>query len=257
MITNKHYIAAMTILLKEIIRFKRIWLQTIIPPIITTSLYFIIFGNLIGSRVGAMGGVHYIQYIVPGLIMMSVIQNSYVNVSSSFFSAKFQKSIEEILVAPIPNYLIILGYTSGGIARGVVVGFLVMLTAACFTPVAFQHAGIMLFITILSATLFSLAGLLNGIFAKKFDDVSIVPTFVLAPLTYLGGVFYSINLLPPFWHTLSLGNPIVYIIDIFRYGMLGIADTNIIIASIATACFTLFLFLACLYLLQRGIGLRT
>ena len=255
--TKKHFIAAMTILLKEIIRFKRIWLQTIIPPMITTSLYFIIFGNLIGSRIGVMGGVHYIQYIVPGLIMMAVIQNSYANVSSSFFSAKFQRSIEEVLVAPIPTYLIILGYIAGGTARGVVVGFLVLVTALCFTHIPIHHAGIMLLMTLLSATLFSLAGLINAIFAKKFDDISVIPTFVLVPLTYLGGVFYSINLLPPFWRTFSLGNPIVYIVDTFRYGMLGVADINILNAIIATFCFTIFLFLICLYLLNRGIGLRT
>lgn len=257
MIKNKYYIATLTILLKEVIRFKRIWLQTIIPPIITTSLYFIIFGNLIGQRIGTMGGVHYVQYIVPGLIMMAIIQNAYANVSSSFFSAKFQKSIEEMLVAPIPHYLIILGYISGGIVRGIVVGFLVLLTALSFTHLKIQHPSIVLMTTLLSSTLFSLAGLLNGIYAKKFDDISVIPTFILTPLTYLGGVFYSIKALSPFWRNLSLVNPIVYIIDIFRYGMLGIADTPITAAIITVFCFTLFLFLACLYLLNRGIGLRT
>lgn len=255
--TNKHYIATLTILLKEVIRFKRIWLQTIIPPVITTSLYFIIFGNLIGSRIGTMGGVRYIQYIVPGLVMMSVIQNSYANVSASFFSAKFQKSIEEMLVAPIPNYLIILGYISGGIVRGVIVGFLVLLTALCFTHIPIHHPGIMLLMTLLSASLFSLAGFLNGIYAKKFDDISVIPTFVLTPLTYLGGVFYSINALPPFWRAFSLTNPIIHIVDTFRYGMLGIADVNITHAIIVTFCFIALLFIICLYLLNRGIGLRT
>ena len=244
-------------MLKETVRFKRIWLQTIIPPIITTSLYFTIFGNLIGKKIGTMGGVDYIQYIVPGLIMMAIIQNSYANVSSSFFSAKFQKSIEEMLVAPIPNYLIILGYISGGVIRGIVVGFLVLLTALCFTHINIQHIGITLLMTILSSSLFSLAGLLNGIFAKKFDDVSVIPAFVLAPLTYLGGVFYSISLLPPFWRSFSLANPIVYIIDTFRYGILGIADINIKMAIIIISFFTIFLFLICLYLLNKGTGLRT
>ena len=254
---QKYHIATLTILLKEVIRFKRIWLQTIIPPVITTSLYFIIFGNLVGSKIGTMGGVHYIQYIVPGLVMMSVIQNAYANVSASFFSAKFQKSIEELLVAPIPNYLIILGYISGGIVRGIIVGFLVLLTALCFTPMPIHHPGLMLLMTVLSASLFSLAGLLNGIYAKKFDDISVIPTFILTPLTYLGGVFYSTSMLPPFWRTLSLANPIVHIVDTFRYGMLGVADVNIRSAIIVTSCFTALLFTTCLYLLNRGIGLRT
>jgi len=255
--TNKYYIATLTILLKEVIRFKRIWLQTIIPPVITTSLYFIIFGNLIGSRIGTMSGVRYIQYIVPGLVMMSVIQNSYANVSASFFSAKFQKSIEEMLVAPIPNSLIILGYISGGIARGTIVGFLVLLTALCFTYMPIRHPGIMLLMTLLSASLFSLAGFLNGIYAKKFDDISVIPTFVLTPLTYLGGVFYSINALPPFWRNFSLANPIVHIVDTFRYGMLGITDINIAHAIIITFSFTILLFIVCLYLLNRGIARST
>lgn len=253
----KYFVAVYTLLLKEVIRFKRIWLQTLVPPMITTCLYFIIFGNLIGRKIGSMGGVDYIQYIVPGLVMMSVIQNSYGNVSSSFFSAKFQRSVEELLIAPIPNYLIILGYTAGGIARGLIVGFLVMLTALCFTHLPLHHMGLMLLITLLSATLFSLAGLINAIFAKKFDDISIIPTFILTPLTYLGGIFYSINLLPPFWRTISLSNPIVYIVETFRYGMLGRADINISYAIIAILCFTFLLFSFCLYLFKRGIGLRT
>lgn len=255
--TNKYYIATLTILLKEVIRFKRIWLQTIIPPVITTSLYFIIFGNLIGSRIGNMSGVRYIQYIVPGLVMMSVIQNSYANVSASFFSAKFQRSIEEMLVAPIPNALIILGYISGGIVRGIIVGSLVLLTARWFTPIPIHNVNIMLLTTLLSSSLFSLAGFLNGIYAKKFDDISVIPTFILTPLTYLGGVFYSLSALPPFWRNLSLANPIIYIVDAFRYGMLGIAEVNINHAIIVIFGFTIFLFIACLCLLNRGAGLRT
>ena len=261
MITLQHWIATQTIIRKEVVRFKRIWLQTILPPVITTSLYFIVFGHLMGSRIGTVEGVRYIQFIVPGLIMMSVIQNAYANVSSSFFGAKFGRSIEELLVAPVPDYLIILGYISGGIARGILIGLLVLITASCFTPTLIQHLGVLVFITVLSATLFSLAGLLNGIVAKKFDDIAVIPTFVLTPLIYLGGIFYSIKTLPPFWRVVSLGNPIVYIVDVFRYGMIGgtLGSTNVSIlgAIITTLGFTVVLFAYCLYLLNRGIGLRT
>lgn len=252
-----YWVALKTIWRKEITRFMRIWVQTLIPPVITMSLYFIIFGNLIGNRIGEMGGVGYMQFIVPGLIMMSVITNSYANVSSSFFGAKFQKSIEELLVAPVPTHVIIAGFVGGGVARGVLVGILVTLVSLFFVPLQI-HSWFMIIATLLmTSILFSLAGLLNALFAKSFDDISIIPTFVLTPLTYLGGVFYSLTLLPAFWQAVSKLNPIVYMISGFRYGFLGISDVSLI-----TTLGVLSLFIAVFYLLtwrliEKGRGLRT
>ncbi|RUT66638.1 ABC transporter permease [Morganella morganii] len=252
-----YWVALKTIWRKEITRFMRIWVQTLIPPVITMSLYFIIFGNLIGNRIGEMGGVGYMQFIVPGLIMMSVITNSYANVSSSFFGAKFQKSIEELLVAPVPTHVIIAGFVGGGVARGVLVGILVTLVSLFFVPLQI-HSWFMIITTLLmTSVLFSLAGLLNALFAKSFDDISIIPTFVLTPLTYLGGVFYSLTLLPVFWQGVSKLNPIVYMISGFRYGFLGISDV-----SLLTTLGVLSLFIAVFYLLtwrliEKGRGLRT
>ncbi|HDF2342829.1 ABC transporter permease [Morganella morganii] len=252
-----YWVALKTIWRKEITRFMRIWIQTLIPPVITMSLYFIIFGNLIGNRIGEMGGVGYMQFIVPGLIMMSVITNSYANVSSSFFGAKFQKSIEELLVAPVPTHVIIAGFVGGGVARGVLVGILVTLVSLFFVPLQI-HSWFMIITTLLmTSILFSLAGLLNALFAKSFDDISIIPTFVLTPLTYLGGVFYSLTLLPAFWQAVSKLNPIVYMISGFRYGFLGISDV-----SLTTTLGVLSLFIAVFYLLtwrliEKGRGLRT
>ena len=252
-----YWVALKTIWRKEITRFMRIWVQTLIPPVITMSLYFIIFGNLIGNRIGEMGGVGYMQFIVPGLIMMSVITNSYANVSSSFFGAKFQKSIKELLVAPVPTHVIIAGFVGGGVARGVLVGILVTLVSLFFVPLQI-HSWFMIIATLLmTSILFSLAGLLNALFAKSFDDISIIPTFVLTPLTYLGGVFYSLTLLPAFWQAVSKLNPIVYMISGFRYGFLGISDV-----SLTTTLGVLSLFIAVFYLLtwrliEKGRGLRT
>lgn len=252
-----YWVALKTIWRKEITRFMRIWIQTLIPPVITMSLYFIIFGNLIGNRIGEMGGVGYMQFIVPGLIMMSVITNSYANVSSSFFGAKFQKSIEELLVAPVPTHVIIAGFVGGGVARGVLVGILVTLVSLFFVLLQI-HSWFMIIATLLmTSILFSLAGLLNALFAKSFDDISIIPTFVLTPLTYLGGVFYSLTLLPAFWQAVSKLNPIVYMISGFRYGFLGISDV-----SLTTTLGVLSLFIAVFYLLtwrliEKGRGLRT
>lgn len=252
-----YWVALKTIWRKEITRFMRIWIQTLIPPVITMSLYFIIFGNLIGNRIGEMGGVGYMQFIVSGLIMMSVITNSYANVSSSFFGAKFQKSIEELLVAPVPTHVIIAGFVGGGVARGVLVGILVTLVSLFFVPLQI-HSWFMIIATLLmTSILFSLAGLLNALFAKSFDDISIIPTFVLTPLTYLGGVFYSLTLLPAFWQAVSKLNPIVYMISGFRYGFLGISDV-----SLTTTLGVLSLFIAVFYLLtwrliEKGRGLRT
>lgn len=245
-----------TIVIKEILRFSRIWMQTILPPAITTTLYFIIFGKLIGGRIGAMGGYSYIDFIVPGLILMSVIQNSYSNVVSSFFGTKLQHYIEELLIAPVPNWVVLAGYVSGGVARGTLVGFVVTLVSLFFTDLSIHHYGLTLLVFVLTSVLFSLGGFINAVYAKTFDDVSIVPTFVLTPLTYLGGVFYSIDLLPQFWQTLSLGNPILYMVNTFRYGLLGVSDIDIGLALSIILGFILALTAFSLNLLQRGVGIK-
>jgi ABC-2 type transport system permease protein len=250
-------IALYTIVYREVIRFFRIWTQTLVPPVITMSLYFIIFGNLIGSRIGQMGGFQYIEYIVPGLIMMSVITNAYANVVSSFFSSKFQRNLEELLVSPTSNVVIIWGYVLGGVARGMVVGILVTLTSLFFTKLTVIHIGLTILVGFLTAILFSIAGLTNGVFAKKFDDVNVVPTFILTPLTYLGGVFYSISLLPEFWQKLSYINPIFYIVNAFRYTMLGYSDVSITTSLLMITSFIVVLYSFCLWLLNKGIGIRT
>ena len=252
-----YYIAFKTIVVKEVSRFARIWIQTILPPAITMALYFVIFGNLIGPRVGRMGGFSYIQYIAPGLIMMAVITHSYANVVSSFFGSKFQRHIEEMLIAPIPNSLILAGYISGGVARGLAVGFMVTVVAWFFTKLTLYSLPIVAATVLLTSTLFSLGGLINGIFARDFDDTSIVPTFVLTPLTYLGGVFYSIDLLPEFWRTVSLANPILYMVNAFRYGILGVSDIPIATAFTVIGIFILGLWTLSLHLLNRGVGIRT
>lgn len=250
-------IALRTIAWKETHRYLRIWLQTLLPPAITMTLYFVIFGNLIGPRIGPMSGHTYIEFIVPGVIMMSVITNAYMNVVSSFFGAKFQRHIEEILVSPTPNYTILVGYLAGGVGRGLLTGLIVTLISMAFTHVQIQHPVITISVAFLTALLFSLGGFINGIFARKFDDIAIVPTFILTPLTYLGGVFYSIELLPGVWRELSLANPILYMVNAFRYGFLGESDipiqtaySIIIVFIITSVCFSL-------YLLRRGVGLRT
>lgn len=250
------YIALKTILIKEVLRFVRIWVQTILPPAITMMLYFVIFGNLIGSRIGEMGGFTYSQYIAPGLIMMSIITNSYSNVVSSFFSSKFQRHVEELIVSPIPNYLIVLGYVGGGVARGLVVGLTVTVVALFFTDLHLHNALITLIVVLLTAALFSLAGFVNGVFARSFDDISIVPTFVLTPLTYLGGVFYSIDLLSGFWQGLSHLNPILYMVNAFRYGVLGVTDIHLGVAFAMIIAFVVGLFSYSLYLLKKGVGVR-
>ncbi len=251
------YIAFQTIVQKEIIRFTRIWSQTLLPPAITMTLYFLIFGKLIGSQIHNISGYTYMQYIVPGLVMMSVMTNAYVNTASSFFGAKFSKSIEELMVAPVPNYIILFGFTFGGMLRGLLVGFIVILISLLFTHLHIYNFWIVISMATLSSMLFSVAGLLNGIFAKKFDDVSFIPTFILTPLTYLGGVFYSINQLPPFWKNVSIFNPIVNIVDTFRYGILGISDVNIVGSFVMVCAFFVVLCLWSLVLLQRGTGMRT
>lgn len=250
-------IAFNTIVIKEITRFTRIWVQTIVPPAISMSLYFLIFGNLIGPRIGAISGHSYVEYIAPGLIMMSIINNSYANVVSSFFGAKFQRHIEEMLVAPIPDFVILAGYITGGVARGAVVGIVVTLVAMFFTQLRIHNLAIIIAVVLLTSMLFSLGGFINGIFAKKFDDISIIPTFILTPLIYLGGVFYSINLLPQFWQTVSRLNPILYMVNTFRYGLLGTSDISLVTAFSIIISFIVMLFCLSLYLLASGKGTRT
>lgn len=251
-----NWVALQTIVRKEIIRVLRIWIQTIVPPAITMTLYFIIFGNLIGRRIGEMGGFDYMQYIAPGLIMMSVITNSYGNVVSSFFGAKFGGHVEEMLVSPMSNATIILGHVAGGVIRGLMVGGLVTLIALGFTDLSIENPLITFSMVILASTVFALLGFTNAIFARKFDDISIIPTFILTPLTYLGGVFYSIALLPEFWQKVSLGNPILYMVNAFRYGILGTSDISISYAYLIVIFFAIGLFTVNLVLLNRGVGVR-
>lgn len=250
-------VAFYTILRRELVRVLRIWPQTLLPPIIMTSLYFVIFGQLIGARIGVMDGFSYIQYITPGLIMMSIITNSYANVSSSFFSMKFQRNIEELLIAPISNAAIIWGYILSGALRGLTTGLLVAGVAAYFTDFNIHSYGVTVLIAALTAILFALAGLVNAIFAQKFDDVMIIPTFVLTPLTYLGGVFYSIKMLPEFWQGISHANPVLYMINGFRYGMLGITDISIYTSIAVIVSFTAALYTLCWWLFSKGYGLRS
>lgn len=256
MFSNHKYIAFETILIKEIRRFTRIWMQTLLPPAVTIGLYFMIFGNLIGRRIGEMDGYAYMDFIVPGLIMMAVIQNSYSNVSSSFFSHKFQHSIEELLVSPVPNYVILAGFVAGGIARGLAVGFIVTLMSFVFTDLNVQHWILTITVVLLTATVFALAGFINALFANSFDDISIIPTFVLTPLIYLGGVFYSIELLPQFGRWISSLNPVFYMVNTFRYGILGTSDVNIVWAVIMLFVFAVSLFVTAIVLLRKGTGLR-
>mgnify|MGYP003624710239 CR=1 FL=1 len=253
-----HYVIALkSIWRKEVNRFLRIWIQTLVPPVITMSLYFVIFGNLIGSRIGDMNGFDYMSFIVPGLIMMSVITNSYSNVAASFFSAKFQRNVEELLVAPVPNYIIIWGYVGGGVTRGLMVGVMVTCVSLFFVDLQIFNILILILSVLCTSILFSIGGLLNAIFAKTFDDISIIPTFVLTPLTYLGGVFYSINLLPDFWQAISHFNPVFYMINAFRYGFLGIADVSLLWSFTVIGLFIIGLYSVVAVLLSKGIGTRS
>ena len=254
---RQYWIAFKSLITKEVNRFARIWVQTMVPPAITMTLYFVIFGSLIGSRIGEMGGFSYMEYIVPGLIMMSVITNSYSNVASSFFSAKFQHNIEELLVAPVPNYIIIAGFVGGGVLRGLGVGVIVSVVSLLFVDLQIAHFGVIVATVLMTSVVFSLGGLINAVFAKTFDDISIIPTFVLTPLTYLGGVFYSLSLLPEFWQGVSKLNPIVYMVNAFRYGFLGVSDVGIGTSFAVLGVFTVILYSVCHYLISRGIGLRS
>jgi ABC-2 type transport system permease protein len=254
---REQMIAIKAMLWKEVLRFSRIWVQTILPPMITTALYFVIFGRLIGSQVSDISGYHYMNYIAPGLILMNVITNSYGNVVASFYSAKFQRNIEEMLVSPLPNYLIMIGFVGGGLARGMAVGAAVTVVSLFFTIIPVHNLWVAVSVLMLTSVLFSLGGLINAIYATSFDDITIIPTFVLTPLTYLGGVFYTVAMLPPIWQSLSLANPILYMVNAFRYGLLGVSDVNLGVAYLAIIGFIAGLFWFALYLLNRGYGVRT
>ena len=249
-------VAFYTIVRKEVLRVLRIWIQTIVPPAITMTLYFVIFGNLIGTRIGVMGGYSYMQFIAPGIIMMSVITNSYGNVVSSFFGAKYGGYIDEMLISPMSNATIILGHIAGGVLRGLLVGGMVTIIALSFTNLELKFPLITFSMVLLSSIVFALAGFISALFAKKFDDIAIIPTFVITPLTYLGGVFYSISLLPEFWQNASKFNPILYMVNAFRYGILGTSDIQISYAYIVVITFVIILFSLSLILLNRGVGIR-
>lgn len=249
-------IAFYTIVSKEIRRFTRIWLQTLLPPAITTSLYFLIFGKLIGEHIGTINEVSYMDYIVPGIILMSVISHSYANVVSSFYSTKFQRHIEELLAAPVPSWVILWGYVCGGVVRGLIVGMVVTGVAMLFTDIKVNNMAITILVCLLTATLFSLAGFINAIFADSFDDISIVPNFVLTPLSYLGGVFYSVSMLSELWQKIALINPILYLINAFRYGVIGVTDIDIQLALLIAGGFVLVLILLSLLLLHKGVGIK-
>jgi len=250
-------VAFQTIAIKEVRRFTRIWMQTIVPPAISMTLYLLIFGNLIGTRVGEMGGHRYMDFIAPGVIMMSIITNSYSNVVSSFFGARFQRYVEEMVISPTPNWVILLGYVAGGVARGLAVGLAVTMVAMLLADLRVHSVGVTVGVVVMTSVLFSLGGFVNAIFAKNFDDISIVPTFVLMPLTYLGGVFYSIELLAEPWQSASKLNPILYMVNAFRFGILGVSDIPIAIAFTIIGAFVAVLFTACLWLLNRGVGIRS
>tara|TARA_B100001105_G_scaffold241098_1_gene220193 strand:- start:761 stop:1549 length:789 start_codon:yes stop_codon:yes gene_type:complete len=254
--------AFLTIIRKEVTRFTRIWLQTLVSPAIMIALYFVTIGVIIGSRIGEMGGFSFLQWMVPGMVMMSVINNAYSNVLSSFFNVKFQKSIEELLVTPVPNYIILAGWIFGGMTRGIMVSVLVIIVSLPFVDLTVQNGPLAIFVILLTSMLFSIAGFINALFAESFDDVSIVPTFILTPLSYLGGIFYSIDLLPEFWRTVSLGNPILYMVNALRHAVLGSSDLvsmnmSVNFALLMIVCFIVVLFFFALWLLNRGKGIRT
>ncbi|HET7359590.1 MAG TPA: ABC transporter permease [Rhodanobacteraceae bacterium] len=252
-----NFIALGTIVRREVMRIARIWTQTLIPPAVTMTLYFVIFGTIVGSRIGRMHGFTYMQYIVPGLVMMSIITNSYGNITSSFFGAKFGRYVEEMLVSPMPNLVILAGYILGALVRGMGVGIVVLLIALLFTDLHILHPLITLSTAMLTSVVFALAGFVNAVFAKKFDDIALVPSFILTPLTYLGGVFYSIDALGQPWHAMSLANPILYMVNAFRFGVLGVSDIPVGIAYAVMLGFVLLLGAFGIFLLKRGIGMRS
>jgi ABC-2 type transport system permease protein len=253
---HARWIGYQTIVIREYGRIIRIWGQTLLPPAVTATLYFVIFGNLIGRRIGAMGGIDYVQYIAPGLIMMSVITNSYGNVVSSFFGAKFGRHLEELLVSPLPNWIILCGYVSGGVVRGLAVGSVVTLVSLVFAHLQVHHLGAILVAVVITSATFALGGFINAVFAKNFDQVNFVPTYILTPLTYFGGIFYSIAMLPPWAQHLSHANPILYMVNAFRFGFIGVSDVDVgfAFALMLMLCAALYLF--ALTLLNRGTGIR-
>lgn len=253
---QEQWVALVTILRKEVKRYLRIWTQTLLPSAITMSLYFVIFGSLIGSRIGDMGGFTYMQFVVPGLIMMAIVTNSYSNVVSSFFGSKFNHSVEELLVSPTPNYIILLGYVIGGVSRGLLVAVIVTLVSLFFTDLHVHSFAVVVIIVLMTSILFALAGFINAVYANNFDDISIIPTFVLTPLIYLGGVFYSMDLLPDFWAAVSKLNPLVYVVNAFRYGVLGVSDVSLSVAFGMIAVFTVAAWCYSMHLLNTGKRLR-
>ena len=250
------WIAYQTIVVKEVLRFIRIWVQSIIPPVVPTSLYLLIFGGLMGERIGHMQGIDYLHFIVPGIILMTVIMQSYANTVSSFFMTKYNHSFEELLVSPIPNWVILLGFVSGGVARGFCVGVAVTFTISFFVDLSIYSYTVLSISFLLTSVMFAVGGFINAIYAKSFDDISIVPTFVLLPLTYLGGMFYSIDILPSFWRSLSAFNPIFYMMDGFRLGMLGVGSTELYLVFIVPLCMIALLVFVALYLLKKGVNTR-
>ncbi|EWH09443.1 ABC transporter permease [Catenovulum agarivorans DS-2] len=256
MIKANYWIALQSIVYKECNRFLRIWVQTLVPPAITMTLYFVVFGSLIGRRVGEVNGFEYVEFMMPGLIMLSVINNAYSNVSSSFFSAKFQRNIEELLVAPVPTWVIVWGYVLGGVLRAVLVGAIVTAVALFFVDIQIYNFWVIITTLLLTAILFALGGLINAVYAKTFDDISIVPTFILSPLTYLGGVFFSVSMLPGFWQQVSQANPIIYMVNAFRFGFLGTSDINLTVAYSILIGLTIVLFTTATMLIKKGVGIR-
>jgi ABC-2 type transport system permease protein len=253
---SEQYVAFLTILKKEIKRYLRIWTQTLLPSAITMSLYFVIFGTLIGSRIGEMGGFTYMEFVVPGLIMMAIVTNSYSNVVSSFFGSKFSHSVEELLVSPVSNVVILMGYVIGGMSRGFLVAIVVTLVSLFFTDLTIHSYLIVVVVVLMTSALFALAGFINAVYANNFDDISIIPTFVLTPLIYLGGVFYSMDLLPEFWANVSKLNPLVYVVNAFRYGVLGVSDVSLPFAFGMISFFTAIAFAYSMHLLNSGKRLR-
>jgi ABC-2 type transport system permease protein len=246
-----------TIVRKDIVRMFRIWSQTFLPSVVTSVLYFLIFGSVLGGRIGDINGFSYIHFVVPGLVMLAVVTNAFSNVATTFFASKFfARNIDEVLVSPTPPWILIAGFIGGGIIRGVLIGLLVLLVSVFFAIPPLAHPLAVVFFLVLSSLLFSLAGLVNGIYAKSFDGISIIPTFVLTPLVYLGGVFYSVSTLPGWWQQLTYANPIFYIINGFRYGFLGFADTSLGVSILVLTLLVGILVGVNWYLLRTGLGLR-
>lgn len=253
---NLYLIQLLTIFKKEFSRWSRIWIQTILPSVITIFLYITIFGNFIGERIGEIGGLPYIHFIIPGLIIMPIISNSYMNVVGSFYSGRFQKSIEELFVSPLSSHVILIGYVLGGISRAFVVGFVVYIVSLSFTNIPIHNITLALFLTLLISFLFSILGFINAVYAKSFDDINIIPTFVLTPLTYLGGTFYSIYNLPEVWQTVSMFNPIAYMVSAYRYAFIGVEEMNTYTAVLMMFILIFVLYSLAIYLLNKGIGVK-